>query len=219
MGDSGNDSAARWCQRCSGLWNALGLYFCIFLHGYKSVAAALDIAPMLKAGRRRRGKTGRLLQPCLSPLIRELDAFPESLRRLPHSNEWENLLERENSPKGSWEGVRKEKWLLGRRERETKKEREREKKEREFEVKYIKRHDLHFNVHPLSYNKTAVFQLYRNLITHIVHCSTLFIPAVLSKGRKRGVCHQDFLEVSRSFQFQVEFFFNFSFNLWTLCPS
>lgn len=100
----------------------------------------------------------------------------------------------------------------GERERENEKEREREREERKREVKYIKRHDLLFNVHPLSYNKTAICQLYRNLITHIVHYSAPFIPAVLSRGRQGGVCHQDFLEVSRSFQFRVGFFLA-SFNL------
>ena len=49
-------------------------------------------------------------------------------------------------------------------------------------------YDSLFNVHPLSYDKTSVDQLARNLITYTVRYLTPFIPAVVTRGRQRGRC-------------------------------
>ena len=48
-------------------------------------------------------------------------------------------------------------------------------------------YDSLFHVHPLSRDKTSICQLTRSLITYTVHCSTLFIPAEVIRGR-RGRC-------------------------------
>lgn len=45
------------------------------------VATAVDRAPVFKAGRGEGEE--RELQPCLSPFIKEVEIFPEPLRRLP----------------------------------------------------------------------------------------------------------------------------------------
>lgn len=56
------------------------------------------------------------------------------------------------------------------------------------EVSYTEEtRDSLFHAHPLSHDKTSVFQVTRSLITYTVHCSTSFIPAEVIRGR-RGRC-------------------------------
>lgn len=59
--------------------------------------------------KKEEGEEGETASTLPLPSFRVLDAFLESLRRLPRSTEWEDLPEGDDSPKGSWEDVRKEK--------------------------------------------------------------------------------------------------------------
>ena len=70
-----------------GLWNALGLYFCILLHGYKMVTS-LDMTLMLKGGRGRKGEKGETAPTLPFLFDHEVEVFPEPLKRLPRRSNW-----------------------------------------------------------------------------------------------------------------------------------
>lgn len=46
-------------------------------------------------------------------------------------------------------------------------------------------YDSHFNVHPLSYDKTSFHRLTGNLIPCTLHCSPPSIPAVVTRGGEK----------------------------------
>lgn len=52
------------------------------------MVTALDMAPMLKAGRRKKGEKGETALTLPSPFYQQVEVFPEPLKRLPCRSNW-----------------------------------------------------------------------------------------------------------------------------------